>query len=67
MTAQENYGYFFSKTGLSVRFKILSIWVAASATQRAIYLTISSTQAMRQKGTARGKKLQSIKGCLETL
>ena len=29
MTARENYGYFFSKTGLSVRFKILSIWVAA--------------------------------------
>jgi hypothetical protein len=29
MTARENYGYFFPKTGLSVRFKILSIWVAA--------------------------------------
>jgi hypothetical protein len=29
MTARENYGYFFLKTGLSVRFKILSIWVAA--------------------------------------
>ena len=29
MTARENCGYFFPKTGLSVRFKILSIWVAA--------------------------------------
>ena len=29
VTVRENYGYFFPKTGLSVRFKILSIWVAA--------------------------------------
>ncbi|MFZ2108234.1 MAG: hypothetical protein WAV18_23125 [Roseiarcus sp.] len=29
MTARGNYGYFFPKTGLSVSFKILSIWVAA--------------------------------------
>ena len=26
---EENYGYFFPKIGLSVRFKILSIWIAA--------------------------------------
>jgi len=25
---EENYGYFFPKIGLSVRFKILSIWIA---------------------------------------
>ena len=29
MTARENYGYIFPKTGLSVRFKIPSVWVAA--------------------------------------
>ena len=66
MTARENYGYFFPKTGLSVRFKILSIWVAAPENANKLnYIVKSGNAAKRRRPEA--KNLESIKGRLETL
>src|ERR1700733_6889474 len=66
MTARENYGYFFSKTGLSVRFKILSIWVAApNAPSTELHRKVRQNAA--ERGRPEAKNLESIKGRLESL
>jgi hypothetical protein len=66
MTAREDCRYFFPKTGLSVRFKIVSIWgcSAMKAPSTALHRKIGHNAAKR--GRLEAKNLESIKGRLET-
>src|SRR5271168_4604988 len=59
MTARENCGYFFPKTGLSVRFKIRSIWVAAPRCRKI-------RQNAAERGGRRRKIWKASKGVWKT-